>query len=212
MVWPGSEEIVDAWVAAAVGGSELDRERVLSCLTPRVRAMVVARLAPAPSQFHVVDDLVQQALVDVSGKLSELRVPTFVGLRAFASVIVARRVADYLREIATPGAMTLRLSAADSSIVEWLSRALPASGHSPRSSAARAEEAERVLLELGRLKEAYRDVLTMAFFDQLTLDEIAERMGVSRSAASMTVVRALQALRARVAGSIGSWSPHAFGT
>lgn len=211
MFEPSSEEVADGWVAGAVGGSEQDRERLISILTPRVRAMVLARLAPAPSQFHVVDDLVQQSLADVSAKLCELRTQTFVALRAFASVIVSRRVADYLREAAKPEGMTLRLSAADSSIVEWLSRTLPASGRSPRSAAARAEEAERMLLELGKLKESQREILTLAFFDQLSLDEISERLGMSRAAASMALVRAIRALRARVEGAMGSWSPHAFG-
>jgi len=211
MFQPGSEEAADAWVRAAAGGSEADRERVLSMLTLRVRAMVLARLAPAPSQFHVVDDLVQQSLADVSEKLGELRTATFAGLRSFASVIVARRVVDYLRSASKPGGMTLRLSAADSSIVEWLSRSLPASGRSPRSAAARAEEAERMLLELGKMKEHQREILTLAFFDQLSLDEISERLGMSRAAASMALVRAIRALRGRLEGSMGSWSPHAHG-
>lgn len=54
------------------------------------------------------------------------------------------------------------------------------------------------MLELGNLKPEHREAITLAFFDQMTTREIAERMGMSRPAASMLLLRAVTALRHRM--------------
>jgi RNA polymerase sigma factor (sigma-70 family) len=72
---------------------------------------------------------------------------------------------------------------------------------SPRTVVERAEQLNRLMIELGQLKPAYRDVITLAFFDQLPMDDIARRMDISRAAASMLLLRAVRTLRRNMTGS-----------
>ncbi|MCP3902559.1 MAG: sigma-70 family RNA polymerase sigma factor, partial [Planctomycetes bacterium] len=75
---------------------------------------------------------------------------------------------------------------------------------SPRSEVDRAEQTERLLLELGRLKDSYREIITLAFFDQLPVRDIAEQMNVTPRAASMMLLRAVRTLQERMRPVIAS--------
>lgn len=192
------EAITDEVVKAAVGGSERDRERILESMATRVRAMVVGRLAPTPAQFHAVEDLTQQAVVTVAESMETLRNTTVGSLNSFVSVIVSRIVAGFLRSRrsgAKPAVVSLDSSWHDASVSGPLRELLAGSTLSPRSAVARAEETRRAIEELGRLKPRYCEVITLAFFDHLPVGEIAERMELSRPAASMLLMRAMTQLR-----------------
>ncbi len=56
------------------------------------------------------------------------------------------------------------------------------------------------MIELGGLKAEYREAITLAFFDQMTTRDIAQRMELSRPAASMLLLRAVKALRRSMSG------------
>lgn len=174
-------------------------------LFPHVRMMVTARLAAHPDQLDTVDEIVQQAMLAVHGALSRLENRTALGLKAFVSRIVANKVADYLRR--KPAAR--RVGSLDSAVAT-LSGAAPlwnllsASGTSPLSAAARSDDVQRLFLALGRLKEDQREVITLAFFDQLPTSEIAAALGISRPAASMRLIRAVEALRRDMLDSSGA--------
>jgi RNA polymerase sigma factor (sigma-70 family) len=58
-----------------------------------------------------------------------------------------------------------------------------------------------MMSKIGRLKEEHRQVLTLAFFDQMPTGQIAELLGISRRAASMRLMRAIRALRRDITGS-----------
>lgn len=200
----GVETITDEMVGSAAAGSKPDRERILEALSMQVRAMITARLAPTPAQLHAVDDLCQQALAAVSEGLGRLRIPTAVALRSFTSTIVARRVADFLERGAGAkgrGVRSLDSSVHDASASGALRDFLSAGGLSPLSAIARAEDVEHVLGALGGLEPKYREIITLAFFDQLPVLEISERLNLSRSAASMLLVRAVKTLRRNITGS-----------
>lgn len=200
----GSEAITDETVRAATQGSESDRGRIVEALSPRVRAMIMVRLLPSPAQFHAVDDLAQQVLMALSEGLLRLRSPTLGALNAFASVITARKVVDYLRQAgpAKGGRVaSLDASAQGASASGPLWELLEASGFSPRSSADRAEAIQQMVTELGLLKPSHREVIALAFFDQLPMAEVAERLALSRPAASMLLIRAVKNLRRLMTGS-----------
>ena len=94
----GAASITDETVRAAVRGDACERNKVLEALTSQVRAMITIRLSPTPAQFHAVDDLVQQSLIALSAGLDTLRDARLAALRSFASVVVGRKVADFLRK------------------------------------------------------------------------------------------------------------------
>ena len=72
---------------------------------------------------------------------------------------------------------------------------ISASGTSPPSAVERAELTRRLMLELGKLKPTYREVIALAIFDELPMRVVAERMHTTRPAASMLLIRAVQTLR-----------------
>lgn len=196
-----SAEFNDALVKAACEGDALSVSRVAELLMPHVRLMIAARLGIHSPEGGNADDLVQVVLTESSAALPRLQNRTVGGLRAFVSAVVAHKVADYLR---APGRRSDRRPVSLDSTVAVLTEAGPlwqflsASGTSPLSIAARAESVSRVLTELRELKHEHREVITLAFFDQLKTAEIAERMSITRPAATMLLTRALAALRQRV--------------
>lgn len=192
------ETITDEVVRSASQGSAEDCERILKAFTPEVFAMIAVRFAPTPAQFHAVEELAQESLMALSKGLANLRSPTMNGLRSYASGIVTRKVATFLKE-AHPN-RSARVFSLDSStqhaaIAGPLRELLTASGLTPRSALVQVEETGRVIEALAKLKPSYREVITLSFFDQLSMDETAERMDLTRPAASMLLMRAMKALR-----------------
>lgn len=200
----GAEPITDETVRAAVQGDASDRNKVLEALTSQVRAMITIRLSPTPAQFHAVDDLAQQSLIALSEGLDRLRDVRVAALRSFASVVVGRKVADFLRQNNTANTRpveSLDASFPDHSVFAPMRDILPASTLSPRSLAVRADAIRQIVAELGRLRQNQREIITLAFFDQLPVAEIAERLEMSRPAASMLLLRAVKTLRRNITGS-----------
>lgn len=198
-------ELSDETVAAAVRGARDAVNLVVTAMNDRIRLMVYARLNPTAAQLDLVEDITQQAIEALLRGLPELKATTVSALRAFASTIVARRVADVLRNPAGAGRGRSAPASLDSTVAHFstngpLWQFLSASVTSPLSAADRADQFQRTMSELSQLREEYRTIITLAFFDQLTTAQIAERIGVSRQAAAMTLLRALRALRERLTG------------
>ena len=202
----GLVALTDELICAAAAGEVRARDGLTAALVLQVRMMVAARLSAQNGQMEDVEDISQAVLVGLVGSLAGLTHRTVGGLKAFLSTIVSRRVADHLRarssERAGPRA-SLDSTVAQLSSAGPLWQFLSLSGTSPLSAADRAEQCSRVLAELGNLKVEHREVITYAFFDQLATAEIAERMEISRPAASMLLIRALNNLRRRLGAVAG---------
>jgi RNA polymerase sigma factor (sigma-70 family) len=199
----GPAHLSDEVVVRAAGGSQEDLHRLLEALEGQVRLMVAARLIPRPAQHHAAEDLVQQALTAVAEGIGRLEIRTGAGLRAFTSKIVAHKVSDYLQGRGSsprggPPVRSLDTTIGSTSQVGPLWQFLSVSMASPATAAERAEQAARVVEELGSLKQEQREVLILAYFDGLSTAEIGQRLGLSRNAASMLLLRATRALRRRM--------------
>jgi len=198
-------ELSDVEVIEAVAGERAAIEVVARSMSDRVRLMVFARLNPSANDLAALDDITQQSMEALMAGLPTLKLTTAAGLRSFASTIVSRRVADHLRDPVGVG-RGRRVPASLDSTVAGLSSAGPlwqflsASVTSPLSAAVRENQLERVMRELAQLRDEYRTVITLAFFDQLSTAQIAEQTGTTRPAAAMTLMRAIRALRERVGG------------
>ena len=70
------------------------------------------------------------------------------------------------------------------------------------------ELTERLISALGRLHEQQREIVTLAFFDQLPVSEIARQQGISRAASSMLLLRAVQTLRRSMTSSSDAEKEH----
>lgn len=180
-------------------------DHLVAVMNDRLKLMVYARLKPTSGQHSAVEEIAQQSMLALLGGLPDLKERTVGGVRSFASTIVARRVADYLRDPAGVGRGRAAPASLDSTVAGFsaagpLWQALSGTMTSPLSAAEREDLFGRAMGELKLLREEYRTIITLAFFDQLTTRQIAEQIGVSRQAAAMTLLRAIRALRERVVG------------
>ena len=201
MTVPDGDLLTDDQVRAAVNGSAEAREGVLRTLARRIPAMVSVRLNPSAAQHHVVEDLAQEVLLSISEGLPRMREPTAIALKSMTSVITARRVADYLRTAKggdRPPVRSLDSSLHGATTSVFMRDLIPATSLTPRSAAVRAEGVRHTMGELSRLKDEYRDVITLAFFDQLPMAQVADRLSLTRGAASMLLMRAIKTLRENV--------------
>jgi RNA polymerase sigma factor (sigma-70 family) len=194
-----------------VRGTAQAVETLLRAIGPQIRLMVAARL---PGRYHDLEELTQLVLVALHDALPRLERPTVAGLKAYLSGIVTRKVADHLRrrgggDLVGPAWPSLDSTVMGLSGASPLWQLLSAAGTSPPSAAAQADQFARLMEELGKLKADYREVVTLAFFDQLPTRDIAERMRLTRPAASMLLLRALRTLRRNLTGSseVGQGEP-----
>lgn len=204
--------LTDDLVLAASRGDRSALDAVSMAVHDQIHVMVAARLSPTPSQLDAVDDLAQQCAMGLCEGIGRLQTPNVGGLKAYLSGIVTRRVADYLRSLARDrergpvrtlnGRHTWATSQAFSSV-------LAASGATPSSLMGRAEQSQRLLEALRQLKDEYRQVITLAFFDQLPTSVAADLMGISRPAASMLLLRAVRALGRALASDTARSEDHA---
>lgn len=196
-------DLTDETVAEAIDGASRAIERVATAVNDQMRLMVYARLNPTAAQLGHVEELTQQSIESFLAGLSTVTVRSVAGIRSFASTIVARRVADHIRNPAgigrgKPSPRSLDSTVAGYTVAGPLWQFLSAGVTGPLSAAAREDQFQQTMIELSRMRDEYRAVITMAFFDQLTTGQIAERMGVTRQAAAMSLLRAVRALRERL--------------
>lgn len=198
MYMAGPQSISDEIVRRACEGNQSAVRDVIQALARQVRLMAAARLSSAPDRMDALDEITQRALLSLLAGLPRLEIRTGLGLRGFASTIVSRRVADYLRERRSEQKTHARPTADPISreLEESLSIMLTASDTTPCRAAQRGETLTRIATQLGRLLPQHREVIALAFFDQLPTAEIAKRLDISRPAASMLLMRAVRALRA----------------
>jgi RNA polymerase sigma factor (sigma-70 family) len=196
---PGSVELTDEIVQAGVAGSRPALRTVVQLIAPQIRLMVAARLSSARDRGNAVDEVTQRVLLALLEGVSRLERQTVGGLKGFLSAIVSRKAADYIcmRRESKGRSDTVSLDhwrgpGVDDDLMDCV---LSASDTTPGRAAERTEQVQRMLVALDELRPNYREVVTLAFFDQLSVSEIAERLGVSRPAASMTLMRAVNALR-----------------
>jgi RNA polymerase sigma factor (sigma-70 family) len=196
----GAVELTNDLVAAAAGGAVRARAQLLEALRPQARLMVLGRLSPTPAQWGAIEELGEQVLLALAEGLGRLEQCTVYGLRAFLSGIVAHKVADFLRTDGKPGGPQPAIRSLESTVVGFsgtgpLYEFLSASGTSPLSAVVQAEQLNRLMSEYARLKATYRQVITLAFFDQLPVAEIARQTQLTPAAASMLLIRAVRTLR-----------------
>jgi RNA polymerase sigma factor (sigma-70 family) len=195
----GAARLTDELVAAAADGAELARAQVLEALRPQVWLMVMGRLSPSPAHWGAIDDLGAQVVLALLEGFDRLEQPTVRGLKAYLSGIVRHKVADFVATDGKPGGHHLAIHSLESTVAGpsgtgRLHEFLVASGITPLSAVALAERISRLRSELGRLKDTYRLVITLMYFDQLRLAEIALQMQRSPKAVSVLLRRALRIL------------------
>ncbi len=182
-----SAELLARWQGGDVGAlDELLRIEV---------AILRDRLRRIPPRGSVgASDVAQDAVL---GLLRVRRAPRFADPRALRSYLwraAVRRLGARMR--GRPSRM-VRLDAAGT---HAFATALATTGGI--GSAARRDLAAGLVLALNLLDPDEREILTLVYFEGLTSEEAARRLGVSHEAARKRVTRA----RARLARKLGDWT------
>jgi RNA polymerase sigma-70 factor (ECF subfamily) len=73
-------------------------------------------------------------------------------------------------------------------------------GDSPAEAAARADDERRLLAEVATLPDAYREVIMMYYYDDVTYQDVAEALGVSAATVNARLTKARAMLRERLKG------------
>jgi RNA polymerase sigma-70 factor (ECF subfamily) len=170
----------------------------------RLRALVRLRLDPRVRGRIDESDVLQETWLDCERRFDEWRggpeMPAFLWMRLLAAQKVAElhrrhlgaKVRDAGREAGRPAGPP----AHSASMADRLAADLT----SPSRAAGRAEETSRVLAALDGLDETDREVLALRHFEELTNDQVAAVLGITKAGASNRYVRALRRLRAAVGG------------
>lgn len=171
----------------------LHRDRLWRMLTVRLDRRLVRRVSP--------DDVLQETFLDVSRRIGEYladpAVPFYIWLRFLAvqrMQIVHRthlgaQMRDVSREVALPQAGAPPASA------ESMAGQLVSQMTSPSQAAIRHELQERLRRALEAMDALDREVLALRHFEELSNDEVAQVLKISKDAASKRHMRALRRLK-----------------
>ena len=188
-------------LAQARGGNRRALDSLLNRHRERLRRMVEVRLDTRLQARLDASDVVQEAYVEVAGRLEDyLRDPTlpfFLWLRLVVGERLMKlhrhhlgtQMRDAGREVSLyRGALPAASSAA-------LAARLLGRHTSPTQAILRAERILRLQEALNTLDPIDREVLSLRHFEELTAAETARVLGIEESAAAKRYFRALKRLR-----------------
>jgi RNA polymerase sigma-70 factor (ECF subfamily) len=168
---------------------ELHRERLWRMLFVRLDRRLAGRAS--------LDDVLQEAFFDIAARIGEFlqrrEVPFYVWLRFLVlqrlQMIERAHLGAACRDAALEVSLTGPASAG--------SMAGQFVGHltSPSQAAMRRELQERIQAALDEMAPLDREVLALRHFEEMSNDEVAQALGISKDAASKRHIRALVRLR-----------------
>jgi RNA polymerase sigma-70 factor (ECF subfamily) len=164
------------------------RGYLLSIASDKLSQEVVAKAAPS--------DLVQETLLQASQAFGEFRGSTELELRAWLNQILARKVIDvhrYYRDFAKRD-ISREVSLSESFDGNEKNFGAAVVDASPSVSAGHSENAEILTDALSKLNEEQQRAVQLRSFEQLSFEEVGERMGRSADAARKLWTRAIQNL------------------
>ena len=167
----------------------------------RLRRMIQLRMDQRLSQRVDASDILQEGFIDAAkrldGYLKDPAIPFVVWLR----LVVGQRLIDVHRwhigrkkrdSRAEQPLAVMRNAAVNSNVV-----AMELSAHitSPSHAAAAAELSLRIRKWLDEMEEVDREILVLRHFEELTNNEAAAELGLTKGAASKRYIRAISRLR-----------------
>jgi RNA polymerase sigma-70 factor (ECF subfamily) len=185
----------------ARAGDPAALDAIFSRHRERLRRMVEIRLDRRLQARVDASDVVQEAYVDVVGRLDEYlrnpRIPLFLWFR----LIVGDRLMKVHREHlgaqmrAAGREVSLYREALPIASSAALAAQLLGNHTSPTEAAVRAERMLRLQDALNSLDPMDREILSLRHFEELTRAEAAQALGIGEAAAAKRYVRALKRLK-----------------
>lgn len=149
-------------------------------LMVRYRPIIAFRVRKAlGAQNTDCEDLVSEILSQVLEKLQTGEFRGESSLGTFVYTITSRRIVDYIRE--------------KTKVMKYAPE--PAPFPDPQETLEVAEMSEKVKKALSRLKPKYREVLYLYYYQELSREEVAQRLKVSTRKVSELVNYALKLIR-----------------
>lgn len=149
-------------------------------LMVRYRPIIAFRVRKAlGAQNTDCEDLVSEILSQVLEKLQTGEFRGESSLGTFVYTITSRRIVDYIRE--------------KTKVMKYAPE--PAPFPDPQETLEVAEMSEKVKRALSRLKPKYREVLYLYYYQELSREEVAQRLKVSTRKVSELVNYALKLIR-----------------
>lgn len=146
-----------------------------------------------------VEDVLQEAFYDVVERISSFQSQGEGAFYGWLATIAEHRLIDLVRAARAAkrggGRSPLTGAGVDHSTVGDLLALLATDEHTPSRSVAGHEAAAAVQGALQGLKDDYREVLRLRYFDGLTVAQTAERMARTEPAVHMLCHRAVAELR-----------------
>jgi RNA polymerase sigma-70 factor (ECF subfamily) len=172
---------------------ELHRGRLWRMLAVRIDARLARRVS--------VDDVLQDAFLDVARRvgeyLADAAVPFYVWLRFLTlqrmRALQRTHLGAQMRDVSQEVSLTRGDLVAASS--ESMAGQLVGHVTSPSQAAMRRELQDRLRAALDEMEALDREVLALRHFEELTNNEVAGVLGITKEAASKRHVRALKRLR-----------------
>jgi RNA polymerase sigma-70 factor (ECF subfamily) len=187
-------------------GEPSAHERLFDRYRPYLEVLAQAQLGRHLRAKCDPSDLVQQTLLEAHRDLAVFQGTSEAELLAWLRRILAHNLYNEARHFAARQRDTAREVSLDqlqtgldqSSLA--LGQCLAAHDPSPSQAAQQRERAVRLAAALSRLPDDYRTVLLLRVFEELSAEEVAQRMDRTAGAVRMLQMRALQALRDAMAG------------
>jgi RNA polymerase sigma-70 factor (ECF subfamily) len=190
----------EALLERAAGGDERARHELLSLHRDRLKRMIAVHLDRRLAARVDPSDIVQEALVDALGELSDyLRrrpLPVYPWLRqlAWERLLKWHRAHITVQKRSVGREAPHHLPLPEESAVQ-LAHRLVAAGTSPSRRLIRDELRRRVRAALEATPPRDREVLVMRHLEEMSAAEIAATLGITERAAKARHTRALERLR-----------------
>lgn len=195
-----SGEVSDLLQRAAAGDAEASR-RLFSHYRDRLKRMVHLRLSRRLSGRVDASDVVQEAYLDISQKLSEYArspgLPLFLWLRHMTGLKLTEVHRRHLGTQLRDADREVSLHRGGLPIADSASLAAQLLGKltTPSQAAIKAEQRIYVQEALNSMDPIDREVLALKHFEQLSTSEIAQVLGLSKAGAGSRYLRAIKRLR-----------------
>jgi RNA polymerase sigma-70 factor (ECF subfamily) len=190
----------DAWKALF----DRDRDRLRRMVALRMDRRLQGRVDPS--------DVIQEAHIEAMARLPEyLRLPDMPYFLWLRLIVGQRLTLLHRRHLGAKARNAGReIGLYHGALPQATSAALAARllGHltQPSAAAVRAERKIRIETALNAMDDLDREILALPHFEQLSNDEAAQALGLSKSTASKRYVRALQKLKEILAAWRGGFS------
>ena len=195
-------------VARIRDGGETALAQLFTGYRPRQARMIEFRLDRRLVRRIDPDDVLQEAYIDATRRLPDYlaapQVSLYVWLRQLTWQTLLMMHRKHLSRKRHPSQeVSVSGDGADEGTTYSLADAVLGSMTSPSQAVMREERAAKLRSAFNSMEDLDREVLALRHFEQLSNQEVAEVLGLSKTAASNRYIRALSRLRDVLVNTLG---------